>query len=207
MRFNSTPLHLKRKRGPPFPIFILDLVLILRDIWHTIAHPIARALRQNDYRRGRIWWCPTGLASQLPLHAAGPYIAEKRNFNNMYTQSYTPTLAALLRARQLKHVGPSARNPVRSLLLVGLPDAPRKGLVKLPKVVQEIEAIQEYAPHATTLMSSAATRNAVLDGLDQHSWIHFACHGHHSRSQPFRSRLSMWDHSTIRRTRDARNLP
>ena len=46
------------------------------------------------------------------------------------------------------------------------------------------------------IVSADASRDAVLHGLQQHSWVHFACHGHMGDdSQPFHGddRLTLLD--------------
>ena len=44
--------------------------------------------------RSRIWWCPTGEFSVLPLHAAGPYRKREPNFADIYISS-TPQPSSL----------------------------------------------------------------------------------------------------------------
>ncbi|KAF8895457.1 hypothetical protein BD779DRAFT_1668731 [Infundibulicybe gibba] len=60
--------------------------------WDTLVSPIFQILHANGVHGGRLWWCPTGLFTQLPLHAAAPLD------HNVYVQSYTPTLDVLLKA-------------------------------------------------------------------------------------------------------------
>jgi len=65
----------------------LDEILtgLLGWLWTTVASPVLDALNLTgrldltdpDAARGRrLWWCPTGLLSFLPLHAAGRYDRE-----------------------------------------------------------------------------------------------------------------------------------
>lgn len=78
-----------------------DVIFILREVWRIMVAPIVAQLLATpiELRRGsRIWWCPTGATSRLPLHAAGPYSQGQRNFSNNFVSSYTPTLGALIRA-------------------------------------------------------------------------------------------------------------
>lgn len=180
--------------GPrPAELHDNDLVNILRVIWDVIVEPIVEALlpllKADTKRKPRIWWCPSGAASRLPLHAAGPYKKGARNMNHLFVQSYTPTLATLLRARQKRSAQLRTTKP--NILLIGQPDTPNER--PLPKVVDEIHAAASQAPGASILMSSAATRKAVLDTLGEHAWLHLASHGHHDASHPFRSSFSMYD--------------
>lgn len=138
----------------------------------------------------RNWWCPTGAASQLPLHVAGPYTRGEANLSDLAVSSYTPALGALIRARQTG-VHSAVESSVQSILVVGQSDT--QGEDPLPKVVDEVQAIKACAPHASILELSAGTREAVLTGIRQRSSIHLACHGHHDPQQPFQSHFSMHD--------------
>ncbi|KAG8218942.1 hypothetical protein J3R82DRAFT_4650 [Butyriboletus roseoflavus] len=75
-----------------------DLAIILRKLWDEVVSPIVNFLQTVHPFQSRIWWCPTAEFSLLPLHAAGPYRKGQRNLANLYISSYTPTLAALIRA-------------------------------------------------------------------------------------------------------------
>ena len=45
------------------------------------------------------------------------------------------------------------------------------------------------------IVSADASPDAVLHGLQQHSWVHFACHGHmEDNSQPFHASFELHDH-------------
>jgi CHAT domain-containing protein len=89
--------------------------------------------------------------------------------------SYTPTLAALIRARA------RPAPPVRQLA-AGVPGAPAYAPAAgpLPAVPAELQVLASYLPppaQATQLLGQAATRQAVLDALPRHSWLHLSCHG------------------------------
>lgn len=168
-----------------------DFILVLREIWRIIVEPVVNRLRESPIElptRSRIWWCPTGVASRLPLHAAGPYVRGERNLINWFISSYTPTLGALIRARGARLE--TAPHP-KTILVVGQADTPNER--PLPKVANEVQAIQDRAPNALILESSSGTREAVLRGLGEHPWVHLACHGHHHPTQPFHSHFSMYD--------------
>ncbi|KAJ7276791.1 hypothetical protein C8J57DRAFT_1584085 [Mycena rebaudengoi] len=59
-------------------------------VWTCIVQPIYVALNAHGITSGRLWWCPTGDFTGLPLHAA--------DSADQFIQSYTPTLGALLEA-------------------------------------------------------------------------------------------------------------
>jgi hypothetical protein len=64
--------------------------------------------------RSRIWLCPTSAFTSIPLDAAHPFQTKADGpkepcLEDLYICSYTPTLSALVRSRQMmnKHVPPS----------------------------------------------------------------------------------------------------
>lgn len=169
-----------------------DVIFVLREAWRIIVEPVVRVLRESGIalpQGSRIWWCPIGASSRLPLHAAGPYIRGERNLPHIFISSYTPTLGALIRARQARSA--PLEKPTKTILVVGQPDTPFER--PLPKVLEEVQAIRDRAPAASVLQSSGGSKEAVLKGLGEHAWLHLACHGHHDDSQPFRSSFSMYD--------------
>jgi CHAT domain-containing protein len=164
---------------------------ILRDLWNDIVSPVVNCLTQLAVPpRSRIWWCPTSTSCILPLHTAGLYQAKQSNFNlpDIYTSSYISTLSALTSARS-NMIG----STVPKLLVIGQPKI-------LPVVQKEIDYIQGLSDFASVnvLMNADASRDTVLDRLQEHSWVHFACHGHlGDNSQPFHGSFELDDDDRI----------
>ncbi|KAH9923033.1 CHAT domain-containing protein [Fomitopsis serialis] len=78
---------------------------ILRKLWTKLVKPILQRLAFSVAAQDQlphIWWCVTGPLSFLPLHAAGDYtIGEPgHKISDYVVSSYTPTLTALINARQ-----------------------------------------------------------------------------------------------------------
>jgi len=164
---------------------------VLAWTWQAITEPVLTALGHTHTPSGeiedwpRVWWCPTGPAMVLPLHASGRHPRTRHEYMVMgeaaavgdsvagrVVSSYTPTLTALIRAR----ARPSPRR-VRQLA-VGVQDAP--GQTHLRAVPAELQVVASYLPEptrATHLLGAAATRQAVLDALPAHPWLHLSCHG------------------------------
>jgi hypothetical protein len=80
-------------------------------LWNVIADPVLRKLdlvrTPADETVGwpRLWWCPTGPLTLLPLHAAGYHRTASaddvpRTVIDCVVSSYTPTMRALLEARR-----------------------------------------------------------------------------------------------------------
>ena len=155
---------------------ILD---VLDWLWDAIAQPVLAALGHTTTPDigspwPRVWWCPTGPLTVLPVHAAGHHprlrtAAARSNGSvpDRVISSCTPTLAALARTRQ-----PAADTPVRQLT-IGMPAAPGNGNHQLAQ--------------------SQATRAAVLAAIADHSWVHLACHAGQQRADPARSGFALWD--------------
>ncbi|MEU4334226.1 CHAT domain-containing protein [Micromonospora lupini] len=135
----------------------------------------------------RLWWCPTGVLTLLPLHAAGP-IEGGDGVLDRVVPSYTASLRALTRARR----GVPARpEPVDSALFVGMPQTP--GLADLPGVAREEEIVRQYVPRVRSLLGPAATPAAVLAALPDQPVAHLCCHGTQDLRAPAWGRLALAD--------------
>jgi CHAT domain-containing protein len=166
-----------------------DIPPILCALWEAIVSPIVDRLTETGVpEKSRVWWCPTSTLSGLPLHAAGPYRPTQKNLPDIYTSSYTTTLSALVRARS----DASHQFVVPKLLVVGQPGE------ALPNVEAEIDNLRHLGDFVDVLVGAEANHDQVLRGLQQHSWAHFACHGHlGDNAQPFRSSFELHDGSSL----------
>jgi CHAT domain-containing protein len=161
---------------------------VLEGLHELVGQPVIDRLRELRIpRQSRIWWCPTSVFCSLPLHAMGPIPSDdkkKRYFSDLYVSSYTPTLGALISSRtpvaQISHLSPS-------LLMVGQPDAYLEG------VEGELEVIRDVGIPVTELVSEDATRAAVIQGLQNHRLVHFACHGNLETGKPFEASFRLHD--------------
>ncbi|MGW4466310.1 CHAT domain-containing protein [Micromonospora sp. NPDC004704] len=187
------------------------LISIQRWLWDTMAEPICAALDEilgpvptgstgigparvdGSTGRRRVWWCPTGPLTMLPLHAAGRYGAgralrdrRRPTVTGRVVSSYTSGLGALLRARS----GPAPARPPR-VFAVGLAQTP--GQAPLPAVADELRAVGANLPGVRLLSGPGATTSAVLAALGQHSWAHFACHARQDFDHPSASALHLSD--------------
>jgi CHAT domain-containing protein/tetratricopeptide (TPR) repeat protein len=160
-----------------------DIPLILRALWNSIVSPVVDRLAEMGVpEKSRVWWCPTSELCALPLHAAGPYRPQRKNLPDIYTSSYITTLSALIRARS----STSSHSVIPKLLVIGQPGE------ELPNVQVEIDNVRQLGDFVDVLVGAEANRDQVLYGLQQHSWAHFACHGHLGRNaQPFRASFKL----------------
>ncbi|KAG2065827.1 hypothetical protein BDR04DRAFT_1107820 [Suillus decipiens] len=180
-----------------------DLIVLSRIIWDQIMLPIVNVLKHvlKLERLSRIWLCPTAAFTSIPLHAAhsfktNPDRSKEPCLEDLYICSYTPTLSALVRSRQLikKRVHPS-------FVAIGQ-GQPGEGKGKvLLAVDSELELVHKLIPataNRSTISGDAATRAGALKALEQNTWVHLACHGKQDRTQPYDSHFVMRDeHLTL----------
>jgi hypothetical protein len=161
-------------------------------LWDVVAEPVLTALGIVGPPSGapapRVWWCPTGLLSLLPLHGAGYHAAgDGRTTLDRVVSSYTPTLRALREARQPR------TSPGSGVLFVGVPDA--DDLVQLSDDVAREKAVLEAAFPAgmTVVEGPRATTATVAAELATHPWVHVSCHGYQDLYNPSRAGLLLAD--------------
>ncbi|GGM86445.1 hypothetical protein GCM10007977_105420 [Dactylosporangium sucinum] len=170
-----------------------ELRACLAWMWDSFAEKVLEHLGYTAVPDGptwpRVWWCPTGVLTLLPIHAAGYHERAGIAVLDRVVSSYTPTLRALVEARGDR--GTTAA-PSR-MLFVGLEDTP--GQPRLPNVRREREVLEANLPvdRCTTLTEDGATRAAVLTHLTEHSWIHLSCHGDQNLADPSRGGVHLYD--------------
>ncbi|OLR93511.1 CHAT domain-containing protein [Actinokineospora bangkokensis] len=146
------------------------LLSLLRWLWDVVAAPVLSELdRVAGPVRHRMWWCPTGPLTLLPLHAAGRYGSAARNrpptVPARTVSSYATGLSSLLRARQ-------PFRPAPGLVAVGMAHTP--GHPPLPAVVGELGRIAQLVPDTRVLTGPGP--DEVVEALAGAGWAHFACH-------------------------------
>jgi len=171
-----------------------EVLAILAWLWDTITEPVLTALGHTTTPPAgqpwpRVWWCPVGTLSHLPLHAAGYHKDLKTSAGTPRTvldrviSSYTATARALGYARTHPH------RPANSTLIISVPDAP--GTPPLPGAAAEAAGLTDLIPGAHRLPHP--TRDGVLKALPEHTVVHFACHGYADVADPAASRLILHD--------------
>ncbi|KAG1717531.1 CHAT domain-containing protein, partial [Suillus lakei] len=175
-----------------------DLIVLLRAVWDEIMLPIVNVL-QHDLKlkhQSRIWLCPTAAFTSIPLHAAHPFRTKADRsrepcLEDLYICSYTPTLSALVRSRQMmkKRVPPS-------FVAVGQNQPGAGQGTVLATVDSELELVEKLvSPNVKfkSLSGNEATQAGALNALRHNTWAHLACHGTQDREQPYNSRFAMRD--------------
>ncbi|CAE7234171.1 unnamed protein product [Rhizoctonia solani] len=172
-----------------------NLARILADLWTNIAQPVIAALGYTtpiDQYSGanipHVTWCTTKALSFLPLHAAGLYDRPQTRLSDFVISSYTPTLGTLLAA-------PTSASP-RHLKVLAVGQESTPGQTKLPGTTEEVLALEKHACERipfTKLCGKDGTTGAVLDAMEQHDWVHLACHAHQNLSDPTESGFFLED--------------
>ncbi|MFG2340891.1 CHAT domain-containing protein [Streptomyces yangpuensis] len=165
-------------------------------LWDAVTGPVLEALGITravgaDRPAPRLWWCPTGLLTLLPLHGAGHHsAADGRTVLDRVVSSYTPTLRALSEASK-----PLAEDTDRSrrLLFVGVPDVPDQ-LRLVEDVTREHELLRSRFPGGIEVIEGPdATVQSVQAALSGHRWVHLSCHGQQRLDDPSAAGLVLSD--------------
>ncbi|KAH6881201.1 CHAT domain-containing protein [Coprinopsis sp. MPI-PUGE-AT-0042] len=164
---------------------------ILRDLWNEVVGPILNTLgfsrmdASSTNPLPRIWWCPTGPLSFLPIHAAGTHSDRVLDY---VVSSYIPTVTALTdRVKDHRQIS----EDTSGLFLTNQPSAP--GASPIPGTTKETQSIYRMATQngarVTLLEGSALTVDKCLQHMENHSCIHLACHASQNASEPLQSRF------------------
>ncbi|KAG8738820.1 hypothetical protein FRC11_001119, partial [Ceratobasidium sp. 423] len=165
---------------------------VLAVLWQDIVKPVLDFLGYIDHvptnNLPHITWCPTGPLSFLPLHAAGNYDQPRSRVFDYVISSYTPTLTALLTCT------PSSLTRTSRVLAIGQANTP--GHTALPGTTGELACLKGHAQNIaeySQLTGDQATTTAVLDAMEQHDWVHLACHAHQNVKDPTKSGFYLHD--------------
>ena len=181
-------LRVRKEKGLDSQDYDVTLASVLLGLYELVGKPVIERLRELKVpEKSRIWWCPTSSFCSLPLHAMGPIPSDDGKdlyFSDLYIPSYTPTLAALIESRKRGSSSDAFDKSKPSILLVAQLDA-------LPGAVGDIMVIQTTKAPVTTLISAMATPKTVIEGLREHRFAHFVCHGSLKTGKPFDASLEL----------------
>ncbi|KAF6742198.1 CHAT domain-containing protein [Ephemerocybe angulata] len=167
---------------------------VLRGLWQEVVKPILDALRFSNNRAPgrllpRLWWCPTGPLTFLPLHAAGIYRGQDSESAFDYVvSSYTPTVAAIT-DRVKGNIALDAKD--LGLFLTSQPSV--RGAPSIPGTTREVQSIFRMAEERGTkvlkLEGDEVTVDGCIERMESFSSIHLACHGTQNAADPLKSRF------------------
>ena len=174
--------------GPGSEEYNHTLAYVLTELYELVGKSVIEELRRLEVpEKSRVWWCPTDAFCSLPLHAMGPIPSDDGNdlyFSDLFIPSYTPSLSALIEARKRGSSSNASDNSKPSILLVAQPDT-------LPGAFGEIKVIKATKTPVKALISETATPETVIEGLRDHRFAHFVCHGKLEPGKPFDSSLEL----------------
>jgi hypothetical protein len=139
-------------------------------LWSDVTRPVLDWLAQHGELAGegddlpRLWWCPTGWLTFLPVHAAGSVTSPRDSVMGRVVSSYTPNLAQLIRARA--HVPEESR---QVLIL-----APASGL---PSADEEAKMVATHFPGKDVTSYENPDKELCLRVIGGAAVLHFAGHG------------------------------
>ncbi|KAJ1300095.1 hypothetical protein OPQ81_002577 [Rhizoctonia solani] len=169
-----------------------QIAIVLLALWNHVVKPILDVLGfTNDVsidNLPHITWCPTGALTFLPLHAAGDYDRPRSRVFDYAISSYTPTLTALLAS------SPSSLQPAGRVLAIGQAKTP--GHTPLPGTSRELACLKMHTRKRveySQLIDDQATVAKVLDAMEEHDWVHLACHAHQNVADANKSGFFLHD--------------
>ncbi|KAJ7082507.1 CHAT domain-containing protein [Mycena epipterygia] len=162
---------------------------LLQELWTLIVQPVFHALelKKSDHP-SRLWWCPTGPLTFLPIHAAGIYSPHDTDCVSDYVvSSYTHALTTLLNPPT------QTASPFKMTAVI---QPTTDNCSDLPATVEELTQIKQQVPSQwlTSLGDTTpATVNVTLQHLQESSIVHFACHGTQDLQNPIETGLLLTD--------------
>ncbi|KAJ3513886.1 hypothetical protein NMY22_g14907 [Coprinellus aureogranulatus] len=168
---------------------------VLKCLWEEIVQPILNALgfSRSDASPTdslpRVWWCPTGPLSFLPLHAAGIYgVGSDEGTSDFVVSSYTPTVTAI--TERVKNARPMDGD-TSGLFLTCQPKVP--GSAPIPGTASEVRLIYEKAEGqgitVLKLEGNEVSADKCLEQMERFSIVHLACHASQVVEDPLQSRF------------------
>ena len=167
------------------------LRFVLKSLYELVGRPVIKEFQRLKIpEQSRIWWCPTSVFCSLPLHAMGPIPSDDgvrvpRYFSDLYIPSYAPTLSALIDSRK------PSQSPYEkpSVLLVANPDDSLQGAWPEIWSVQRLNTVTRVT---SLLGKRSKSVSAVLEGLQDHQFVHFICHGNLVPEKPFDASFGLY---------------
>ncbi|KAK0729584.1 CHAT domain-containing protein [Lasiosphaeris hirsuta] len=180
----------------------LHITPLLEWLWDVIARPILGALgfkgSVSNNNWPRVWWIPTGLLSQLPLHAAGQYVqGSTETVLDRVMSSYASSVKALIHGR--RHlIRRSAEPSSDNALLVAMRETPDMSANRiLPFAIEEVEMLEKLCPSLQLRpVTPMLHKDDVLQHLRSCRIFHFAGHGQSNPEEPSQSCLLLEDWKT-----------
>ena len=199
----------------------MSLEHLLVELWNVVVSPIIQHLLPHSPKGSRLWWCPTGVFTSIPLHAAGRCRQGAPSLSRVYVSSYAPTLEALIRARSTPaHEAPrprcankllkrkTSKQPLANPMTLMTPTIVAIGHTASDETSHELDHLRNCIPPSVPfrrIEGEEVTSDAVRAAFREPVWLHLACPASLNVRLPCRSgfttkdgRLSLYDISGAR---------
>ncbi|KAG2011628.1 hypothetical protein CC2G_011722 [Coprinopsis cinerea AmutBmut pab1-1] len=170
-----------------------DFRILLQVLWTQVVQPVVQALdlKKVDSPSERIWWCPAGLFSFLPIHASGLYSKQNHALDCLFHYAISSYCSS---PQDLLSPPPAPIFDFQMLAIIE-PETLGPGVSSLPSTLVELEKIKSRIPRMEQLVTrvsskdEATTPDTVLGDIAKSSIVHFGCHGTQNPGNPLESRL------------------
>lgn len=167
-------------------------------LWDNCVRPVFDELRRygampSNGEPPRIWWIGSGGAAGFPFHAAASEADPDQDALSLSVSSYTPSIKALLHARQRSNRSRALRRKTDQeeldLAILTMETTPGNH-APLPAVRKEKEVIADLTRGTWNCKHlPQPTASLALQAIATSDIVHFACHGVVDRGDPSQSHL------------------
>ncbi|KAL4744388.1 hypothetical protein BDW72DRAFT_212734 [Aspergillus terricola var. indicus] len=177
-------LHEKAANIPSFGI--------LGWLWDTIVKPILNSLGfttpPTDSRWPHIWWVPTGILAQFPLHAAGHHLRRSgETALDRVVSSYSSSVKAIQNLHQQESQALVPTTPSNAVI-VAMQHTPKQGTLRFASV--EANTISDICQKiGLAPLKPQPYKSDILSALEHCRVFHFAGHSNTHPAEPLHSQL------------------
>ncbi|KAH6603876.1 hypothetical protein Trco_007322 [Trichoderma cornu-damae] len=167
-------------------------------LWTHCVRPIFDEINIFDVSQGerkppRMWWIGSGAAAGFPFHAAASGSEPGRDALSLSIPSYTPSIKALLRAKERSSRSRPLANEGGGLkldLTVITMETTPGGHADLPAAKAESSIVRKVAERRWNCANlPQPTARLALEAIAKSDVIHFACHSVADMADPSQSHL------------------
>ncbi|KDR71780.1 hypothetical protein GALMADRAFT_126706 [Galerina marginata CBS 339.88] len=164
---------------------------VLKVLWDEVVKPVIDFLNIEKRKEETplLQWCPTGLFTFLPIHAAGCYDADLESGRecaaDYFISSFIPTIGSLVSQRQSSQ---SLTQPFKMMVVIDQ---------QLASTKRELRNIEQHVSNDVLIKFGINHAPAEIETVASHlpsvSIAHFACHGTQDHGQPLNSGVKLSD--------------
>ncbi|KAI0855328.1 CHAT domain-containing protein [Xylaria cubensis] len=165
-------------------------------LWDALVLPVFNALGFDKPSSGNTWprvfWIPTGLLVQFPLHLAGYHLDGRFDTAlDRVVSSYSPSIKAIIHSG-LQHGQEVVLGLEKRVVLIAMKDTP--GQKRLKHARNEVDVVKNICESMELPCVQPQPRKMeVSRALEDCSIFHFSGHGDANEANPLRSLLMLED--------------